>query len=1251
MTLQQTLSTNGSATSLGNIQIQPVNDVSGIVLSNATPSLNSLGGVSAHEVPISPSLLHFNDQSIDLIKNVNLKQIIDFILSDDVYTLSPLENKYNTISLTFPTIKTTNQKIFSEKIKSEYESLTNVSQERPEILSVIDFLPIFNNDAYQQRSSSDNDVTLFMTSAGKFVNTQMQVRNLLFDNISSMVESLKEINANLSQVCDKTSNDFYKNLLSLRLKLQTLNQLLVTINDTKQHFNLHDSSYVLNASNIIDTFVTNYATDKTSVDQLKTLNINYGFRIKSLIDVFVKLGYVEQVVKTNFSSTKMWLQLLSEYKTILSYHSLDLLELDHTTQKNDVSATTITSTTNTLFYVINNNIATANDFIVTKTSSDLTTNVADILSTYNSLYSTTFKTNIIKISALLFFLSKEYRLSFGISENADLLLNSYNYTVKKSDFTSKLPENIAVFDQIFGTQKNITALPTNTNSISALSQTSSTNKNVLTFETQQLNTGNNSFLAGGEYYINNADVLDTTKILNFSTLLDNTLQTFCKTAVALDFVYSNYANTTDYAFALNNPANLFSLIFLRFQTFTIANDPLCPVFALANKNAQLKSALFLYTMYVINNINVTKELFDEITRIIQNTTTDISKTLKTVPDSNLLITNDAIEGMLFDGTNVISLLREIFSGVMAAYDAVMSDLHTSYGGLSNLTIYMVIFDIVVTLCDGLATNAIIGKTFISSLVQQSALTYVLSPTNVFDENFVVSIIGKLNEEIATSQLMFYSVYAIITNLQSSVKNYINNVNVGNIANTVQDIADLIGGDKQKYLMSTQQIYLLNNSLLDIFEKFTINTTNVKSLDDFLVSSMFRASFYNVFSDPTFTSKKGSNKKLFTVGVPAGLSDSLRQQTNVQNLTSYKDKQIDLINLCVYKIDITYDDIVYKPQKFLFDLSRFTPRNDTLYLQNSNKTLLDVVKSIPTRDASIVNDSSNVQYYSPSNTSLTAAFDATYDFLNSEQKYQIAKNHVLSLMIDHYVRFLTGVSVSEDSFTMGDVEKLIDTTLVRQLIDAYVMLSTSTTITTNEASGGVFFSNVIQSNNVQSNSAQNQTSLAMQQALLSANSSLTHVSQNIFDAVVHGIRTIGSMSYSLTSLSDKIKCSKKLLMPKMFDRIFNVAVDPDDFEIDVQETNKSHAGTQTLLQLISTGDIVATLPNTATKVPTQLAVNNVKSLAEGTATNKYTFTSKDKNAGDPTFEKYFVTIEMFGDNTASSIQLVPTLSNNPLPAPA
>jgi hypothetical protein len=1259
MTLQQTLSVNNSAAALGNIQIQPVNDVSGIVLSaKTTPSLSSLGGVAANEVTISPSLLHFGNQVINVIKNVNLGQIVDLILSNDIYALAPLESSYNTISLTFPQLNEINkQTTFSEKIKSEYESFTNISQTRPEILSVIDFLPIFDNDTYQQKSASDIDPTLFMTSAGKFVNTQMQVRNLLFDNISSMIESLRKINKNLSQSCDAASNDFYNGLLTLQSKLQILNQLLLTINDTKQHFNIHDSSYILNASDIIDAFVSSYATDKTSANQLKTLNINYGFNIKSLTDVFVKLGYVEQAVTTNFSSTKLWLQLLSEYKTILSYHSLDFLELDHTTQKNDINANTITSTTNSsFFYVVNNNIAIASDFITEKIASDLVTNVADIAKTYSSLYSVAFKTNNIKISSLLLFLSKEYRFSLGINENADLLLNSYNYTIKKSDYTLKLPENIKVFEQIFGTQKNITETSGNVNSISALSQTSDGVNNILTFETQQLNSGNNSFLAGGEYYLNNANVLDTTKISNFSTLLDKTLQSFCKTAVALDFVCSNNSNATDYSLALNNPANLFVLIFNRFQDLSISSDTLCPVFALANKNVQLKSALFLYMMYVINGVNVTADLFDEIVGIIQANVTDISKTLKTMPDSSLLINNETIEGALYDGTNLMSLVREIFGGVITTYDVVMSDFHTIYGGLSNLTLYLVIFDIVVALCDGLGSNAIIGKTFINSLTQQSVLTYVLSPVNTSShasQDFVMTIVGKLNGETATSQIMFYSVYAILTNLQSSIKNYINNVNAKNVLDTIQSIKDVIG-DRQKYLMSTQQIYLLNNSLVDVFEKFNVSTsstlrstfsvnTSVKSFDDFEVSSTLRNAFLNVFSDPMFTSKKGSNKKLFTIGVPQGLSDSLRQQSSTQNLTSYQNKQIDLINLCVYKIDIVYDDIVYKPQKFLFDLSRFTPRNDALYIQNTNKTLLDVVMSIPTRDVAIINDATNVQYYSPSNTSLTAAFDATYDFLSNEQKYQIAKNHVLSLMIEHYIRFLTGVSVSEDSFTMGDIEKLMDADLLKQLIDTYIMLVTSTTATTvtSDVVGGVFFSNIIQ-NSLQ-NSSTNVLSLATQQAMLAANSSLTNVSQNVFDAVMQGIRTMSGMSYSLTSLSDKTQYSKKILMPKIFDRVFNVVIDPDDFEIDVQETNKSKAGTQTLLQLISTGDVIATIPNTVTNVTTQLATNNVKTLAAGTTTNQYTFTSKDKNEGDPTFEKYFFTIETFSNNALTSLQIVPTVT--------
>jgi len=1231
MTLQQTLSSGNSALTLGNIQIQPVNDVSGIVLSAKTvPALNSLGGVAAHEVPISPSMLHYKNNNIELIKNIQFNSIIEDILSDEVYVLAPMESKYNTISLAFPTVSTSKQKIFSEKIKSKYENLTNVSQERPEIISMIDFLPIFENEKYQQRSVSDNDITTFMTSAGKFVNTQMQVRNLLYDNMSAMIESLKKINSNLSSMCDKTNSDFYNQLLALRTILQTLYRIVSNTNKMKRSFSLHDESYIIDAPNIIDAYAENYS-QVASTDNLKLLYANYEFTVKSLVDVFTKLGYVEKNVKT-FSSTKIWLQLLSEYKTILSYHTPGLLDLDYTIQKNDTNATNINNAGSlSYFYVVNDaKTATLSTFLAQIVDTPTVTNISQIEQKFGTLYSTSFKSDEIKISALLFFLSKEYRYSLGITENAYVLLNAYNYTVIKSDYSSRQPENVKMFDAIFGNQKNITQLSTNKNSISTLSQLIDSNQKILTFETEQINLATNSFLPGSEYYFSD-NLTDVTKISTFSVTVDQYLQSFCKLSSVLDILYSNKSNTSSYSDALNNPTDIFNTFVLRFQNYEIADDILSPVFALANSSLELKAALFLYVMSVIDIRMSYIELFECIINTIQRNTIDVTKTLKTTPSSDMLLTNEMIESSLFDGTNILLFLREFFSDVGAKFN-VLNDSYTAYSGLSNLTLYMVMFDVFVAYCAKMTTKKILGQTYINNATQQSVLTYVLASTGASSQTLNMTIVGKLNQEIATTQLLFYTVYAILTNLQSSIKSYINNVKFGNAEETINTITNFIGSDKQNFLMSTQQIYSLNNSLMNVFEKYKETSSTFKSLDDFSVSSTLRDIFFGVFSDPTLTSAKGNNKKLLSVGIPLGLSDSLRRQTNIETLVTYDDKQIDLVNLCVYKIDIINDDIVYKPQKFLFDLSRFVPRDDTLYLQNSNKTLVDVVKAIPTRDASIVYDSTNVQYYSPSNTALTAAFDATYSFLSYDQKYQIAKNHILSFFVEMYVKFLTGVSVSEDSFVMSDVGKLVNTDLLRQMINTYVMLATTSTSESEETnSGGILFSNALQTNSVQTQNV-SISSLNTQQAIVDINSNLSQISQNNFDSVLHGVRTINGLSYTLTSLSDKDKCSSKLLAPKIFDRVFNLIIDPDDFEIDVEQTNKSPTGTQSLLQLISTGDVVATIVNSTTKVPTTLASNVVRELAAGTGKVAYTFINKDKNVGDSTFEKYFVTIETFSQNT-------------------
>ena len=102
-----------------------------------------------------------------------------------------------------------------------------------------------------------------------------------------------------------------------------------------------------------------------------------------------------------------------------------------------------------------------------------------------------------------------------------------------------------------------------------------------------------------------------------------------------------------------------------------------------------------------------------------------------------------------------------------------------------------------------------------------------------------------------------------------------------------------------------------------------------------------------------------------------------------------------------------------------------------------------------------------------------------------------------------------------------------------------------------------------------------------------------------------LATSNEANRTLTPQSNILSVAKRLIMPNIFDRVFNIAVDPFSFEINVDETNKTPYGGSALKQLILSGD--------ATYVFDKVLLRK-RYAAEG----------------ELLFEKYFVAIETVGD---------------------
>ena len=119
-----------------------------------------------------------------------------------------------------------------------------------------------------------------------------------------------------------------------------------------------------------------------------------------------------------------------------------------------------------------------------------------------------------------------------------------------------------------------------------------------------------------------------------------------------------------------------------------------------------------------------------------------------------------------------------------------------------------------------------------------------------------------------------------------------------------------------------------------------------------------------------------------------------------------------------------------------------------------------------------------------------------------------------------------------------------------------------------------------------------------------------------------IRTVDTLTKMRSVLSEPGLESKRLLTPKMFDRILNVFCDPDDFEIDIEETLKSEQGKESFNKLFQQGIIY--------EVKNQQSGNDISNSIK-----KYKMIQRTSKENHVVFEKYFATIETIEPDIADN----------------
>ena len=458
-------------------------------------------------------------------------------------------------------------------------------------------------------------------------------------------------------------------------------------------------------------------------------------------------------------------------------------------------------------------------------------------------------------------------------------------------------------------------------------------------------------------------------------------------------------------------------------------------------------------------------------------------------------------------------LYKIISSTLKEFNYVIENFcldeetgRTNHRGFDRFFILLMVFEIILMV--------ILGgyKSYVSGM--NTGFTYfsLEDQTIIFDRP---SLEGNLQNRDNLIRKFFCFISGYMRQTKEEIENIQRKVANPSLQDFIKDIKPINPG-----ISSKQQSSIALNSLLDLQPLFSdsemrtgTNIPSYKFVNSSILGEKTKSAFFYLMKNNKFL----SDGRIISVGIPNGFFDEILYKPKRTNSTwSYSQK--DIVRLKIYKIELTRPDIVFIPVIKEFELSRLIARDDS-YLIFDGRGSYDVsMGQFPTRDFDNLGDKSINQYFHPepsrrSSINITGRgsfelFQAlegpSYDGVQNNSKINIYKNHVESYLLEIYTRIMSGISLAEGN--VSDFSKItpgdLQSNLKNIISDPGIILEPFTT----------------------------------------------------FDRVD---------ANNPSTLSSTEQIALNVLAPKPYDRVLNILVRSDDFVIDFFETIADDSGFNSL----------------------------------------------------------------------------------------
>jgi hypothetical protein len=405
-------------------------------------------------------------------------------------------------------------------------------------------------------------------------------------------------------------------------------------------------------------------------------------------------------------------------------------------------------------------------------------------------------------------------------------------------------------------------------------------------------------------------------------------------------------------------------------------------------------------------------------------------------------------------------------------------------------------------------------------------------TNI--QNPVLTTVKTINGNLLQEENVIPNILHILWVISQQFKNGITNVDTNFSPQKYSEYSILFRNFNLDFsdLINPTQIRL-NSYLLDTLKEKTpsrVSTTATPDISNMLISDMITkeelSMLYSYLQQEKFTSDISNNRiKIISAGVPDGFSQKIKERiilntsnTNVDR-NAFRNTEIDILTINIHKRSHLLDDLVFKPQKFLFDLSLF----------QKEKGIIDINPIAGERYSNLISRNILTDYNDPDKlkevTSNTIITDPKYvDRLTQIEIRQLFENMNSSYLLGLYINLLTGMNIVEEEL------------LTRKLIPLGTLLPQN-------------FINALNSyvnRNLNYPGTLPLDSDSQTRALLDP-----YLPLNIKDII--SLISNGSVVLSIQSISERIRSAKA------FERIFNIAFDDQDFTIDVEKMSSTSSG--------------------------------------------------------------------------------------------